>query len=152
MRHAAPLSRVRACWSITMFSTQPRQAIHTDRCSAPVAGYSQGFQVGSLVFVSGQLPLDPQTNLKVGDGDVAAEARQVLRNLMAVLEAAGCGPQQVASAVIYLTDINSLEIVDAVWREFFTDSTAFPSRAVVEVRKLVLDIQVEISAIAVRDS
>lgn len=135
-----------------MFSTQPRQAIHTDRCSAPVAGYSQGFQVGSLVFVSGQLPLDPQTNLKVGDGDVAAEARQVLRNLMAVLEAAGCGPQQVASAVIYLTDINSLEIVDAVWREFFTDSTAFPSRAVVEVRKLVLDIQVEISAIAVRDS
>jgi len=133
-----------------MFS-EPRQAIRTDRCSAPVAGYSQGFQAGPLVFVSGQLPLDPATNEKVGDGDVAKEARQALQNVMAVLDAAGCGPEHVASAVIYLTDINTLETVDAVWREFFTNTEAFPSRAVVEVRNLVLGIQVEISAIAVRD-
>ena len=118
----------------------------------PMANYLPAMREGNLVFVSGQLPLDPVTNEKVGDGDVAKEARQALQNVMAVLDAAGCGPEHVASAVIYLTDINTLETVDAVWREFFTNTEAFPSRAVVEVRNLVLGIQVEISAIAVREA
>ena len=134
-----------------MSAIRPRHALHSDRCSAPVAGYSQGFQVGSMVFISGQIPFDPNTNTKVGDGDIVLEARQVLRNVMAVLEAAGCSAREVASAVIYLTDINQLETVDHVWREFFTDASAFPSRAVVEVAALVEGIQVEISAIAIKD-
>ena len=65
--------------------------------------------------------------------------------------AAGCTAADVVSAVIYLTDINSLDTVDGVWQEFFTDPLNYPSRAVVEVSALVLGIQLEISGIAVKD-
>ena len=70
---------------------------------------------------------------------------------MRVLEAAGCNARHVASAVINLTDIDTLETVDTVWKEFFTDPANYPSRAVVQVSALVLGIQLEISGIAVKD-
>jgi len=135
----------------TVFSTTPRRGLHSEQFPKPVASYSQGFQVGQLVFITGQLPVDPASGLKVGDGDIVLEARQTLRNFMAVLEAAGCTASDVVSAVIYLTDINTLDTVDAVWQEFFTDPANYPSRAVVEVSALVLGIQLEISGIAVKD-
>jgi reactive intermediate/imine deaminase len=125
-----------------------RRAIHSDRFPKPVASYSQGFQVGNMLFITGQLPVDPLTSTKVGDGDITLEARQVMRNMMAVLEEAGFSAGDVVSAVVYLTDIDTL---DAVWQEFFTDPQAYPSRAVVEVSALVLGIQLEISAIAIKD-
>jgi reactive intermediate/imine deaminase len=128
-----------------------RRAIHSDRFPKPVASYSQGFQVGNMLFVTGQLPVDPLTSTKVGDGDITLEARQVMRNMMAVLEEAGFSAGDVVSAVVYLTDIDTLDTVDAVWQEFFTDPQAYPSRAVVEVSALVLGIQLEISAIAIKD-
>jgi 2-iminobutanoate/2-iminopropanoate deaminase len=135
----------------TVFSTTPRRGLHSEHFPKPVASYSQGFQAGQLVFITGQLPVDPASGLKVGDGDIVMEARQTLRNFMAVLEAAGCTAADVVSAVIYLTDINTLDTVDAVWQEFFTDPANYPSRAVVEVSALVLGIQLEISGIAVKD-
>ncbi|MEY4802927.1 MAG: hypothetical protein RLZZ274_1658 [Cyanobacteriota bacterium] len=128
-----------------------RRAIHSDRFPKPVASYSQGFQVGNMLFITGQLPVDPLTSTKVGDGDITLEARQVMRNMMAVLEEAGFAAGDVVSAVVYLTDIDTLDTVDAVWQEFFTDPQAYPSRAVVEVSALVLGIQLEISAIAIKD-
>ena len=128
-----------------------RRAIHSDRFPKPVASYSQGFQVGNMLFITGQLPVDPLTSTKVGDGDITLEARQVMRNMMAVLEEAGFSAADVVSAVVYLTDIDTLDTVDAVWQEFFTDPQAYPSRAVVEVSALVLGIQLEISAIAIKD-
>jgi 2-iminobutanoate/2-iminopropanoate deaminase len=128
-----------------------RRAIHSDRFPKPVASYSQGFQVGNMLFITGQLPVDPLTSTKVGDGDITLEARQVMRNMMAVLEEAGFSARDVVSAVVYLTDIDTLDTVDAVWQEFFTDPQAYPSRAVVEVSALVLGIQLEISAIAIKD-
>lgn len=128
-----------------------RRAIHSDRFPKPVASYSQGFQVGNTLFITGQLPVDPLTSTKVGDGDITLEARQVMRNMMAVLEEAGFSAKDVVSAVVYLTDIDTLDTVDAVWQEFFTDAQAYPSRAVVEVSALVLGIQLEISAIAIKD-
>ena len=128
-----------------------RRAIHSDRFPKPVASYSQGFQVGNTLFITGQLPVDPLTSTKVGDGDITLEARQVMRNMMAVLEEAGFSAGDVVSAVVYLTDIDTLDTVDAVWQEFFTDAQAYPSRAVVEVSALVLGIQLEISAIAIKD-
>jgi reactive intermediate/imine deaminase len=128
-----------------------RRAIHSDRFPKPVASYSQGFQVGNMLFITGQLPVDPLTSTKVGDGDITLEARQVMRNMMAVLEEAGFAAGDVVSAVVYLTDIDSLDTVDAVWQEFFTDPQSYPSRAVVEVSALVLGIQLEISAIAIKD-
>ncbi len=128
-----------------------RRAIHSDRFPKPVASYSQGFQVGNTLFITGQLPVDPLTSTKVGDGDITLEARQVMRNMMAVLEEAGFSAGDVVSAVVYLTDIDTLDTVDAVWQEFFTDPQAYPSRAVVGVFALVLGIQLEISAIAIKD-
>jgi 2-iminobutanoate/2-iminopropanoate deaminase len=127
-----------------------RRAIHSDRFPKPVASYSQGFQVGEMLFITGQLPVDPATNLVVGDGDITLESRQVMRNMMAVLDEAGFSAADVVSATVYLTDINTLDTFDAVWQEYFPDADAYPSRAVVEVSALVLGIQLEISAIAIR--
>ena len=128
-----------------------RRAIHSDRSPTPVASYSQGFQAGNMLFITGQLPVDPVTSKKVGDGDITLEARQVMENMMAVLEEAGFSAKDVVSAVVYLTDIDTLDTVDAVWQEYFSDPQAYPSRAVVEVSALVLGIQLEISAIAIKD-
>ena len=128
-----------------------RRAIHSDRFPKPVASYSQGFQVGKMLFITGQLGVDPATGLKVGDGDITLESRQVMRNMQAVLEEAGYSFADVVSATVYLTDIDSLDTFDAVWQEYFPDSNAYPSRAVVEVSALVLGIQLEISAIAIKD-
>ena len=127
-----------------------RRAIHSDRFPKPVASYSQGFQVGNMLFITGQLPVDPITNQKVGDGDITLESRQVMRNMQAVLEEAGFGFEDVVSATVYLTDIDTLDTFDAVWQEYFPDANAYPSRAVVEVSALVLGIQLEISAIAIK--
>jgi reactive intermediate/imine deaminase len=103
-----------------------------------------------LLFITGQLPVDPATNQVVGNGDITLEARQVMRNMMAVLEEAGFSARDVVSATVYLTDIDTLDTVDAVWQESFPDANAYPSRAVVEVSALVLGIQLEISAIAIK--
>lgn len=124
----------------TVFSTTPRRGLHSEHFPKPVASYSQGFQVGQLVFITGQLPVDPVTNLKVGDGDITLESRQVMRNMQAVLEEAGFGFEHLVSATVYLTDIDTLDTFDAVWQEYFPDPSAYPSRAVVEVSALVLGI------------
>jgi 2-iminobutanoate/2-iminopropanoate deaminase len=133
-----------------MTDARVRRAIHSDRFPKPVASYSQGFQVGDTLFITGQLPVDPITNKVVGNGDITLESRQVMRNMMAVLEEAGFSARDVVSATVYLTDINTLDTFDAVWQEYFPDAAAYPSRAVVEVSALVLGIQLEISAIAIR--
>ncbi|MBM5799530.1 MAG: hypothetical protein FJ077_01530 [Cyanobacteria bacterium K_DeepCast_35m_m2_023] len=134
-----------------MSTTPIRRAIHSERFPKPVASYSQGFQRGKMLFITGQLPVDPSTNLKVGDGDITLESRQVMRNMQAVLEEAGFSFADVVSATVYLTDIDTLDTFDAVWQEYFPDANAYPSRAVVEVSALVLGIQLEISAIAIKD-
>jgi reactive intermediate/imine deaminase len=103
-----------------------------------------------MLFITGQLPVDPATNEVVGNGDITLESRQVMRNMMAVLEEAGFSAADVVSATVYLTDIDTLDTFDAVWQEYFPDPNAYPSRAVVEVAALVLGIQLEISAIAIK--
>ena len=133
-----------------MAEARIRRAIHSDRFPKPVASYSQGFQVGEMLFITGQLPVDPATNQVVGNGDITLESRQVMRNMMAVLEEAGFSAADVVSATVYLTDIDTLDTFDAVWQEYFPDPNAYPSRAVVEVAALVLGIQLEISAIAIK--
>jgi reactive intermediate/imine deaminase len=134
-----------------MASSDIRRAIHSDRFPKPVASYSQGYQKGNTLFITGQLPVDPVTSLKVGDGDITAESRQVMLNMKAVLEEAGFDLKDVVSATVYLTDIDKLDTFDAVWQEYFPDPQSYPSRAVVQVAALVLGIQLEISAIAIKD-
>lgn len=125
------------------------EAIRTDQAPAPVGPYNQAIRAtGTLVFLSGQIPLDPQTGAIVGDGDVAAQTRQVMENLSAVLAAAGAGWQHVVKTTVFLADLQDFAAMNQVYASYFQDTTA-PARACVEVSRLPKDVRVEIEAIAV---
>ncbi len=123
-----------------------RQEVRTDDAPAPVGPYSQAIRAGDLVYASGQIPLDPASGEKV-EGEIEDEARQVLANLKAVLEAAGSGMDRVVKATVYLTDLSLFPRVNAVYAEAF-DVDPAPARVTVGVAALPLGAQVEIDAIA----
>ncbi|MEP0773023.1 MAG: RidA family protein [Acidobacteriota bacterium] len=125
----------------------PLATVATDRAPAAVGPYSQAIIAGELVFVSGQIPLDPATGQLV-EGDFAAQVEQVLRNLDAVLTAAGCERRQVAKVTVYLTDLGRFAEMNAVYERFFGDHR--PARAAVEVSALPRGAAVEMEAVAVR--
>jgi 2-iminobutanoate/2-iminopropanoate deaminase len=104
-------------------------------------------RAGNTVYVSGQIPLDAQGQL-VGDGDVAAQTHQVLKNLTAVLAAAGLGLADVVKCSIFVKDLGNFATINQIYGSYFVDATA-PARETVEVARLPRDVQVEISCIAV---
>jgi len=120
--------------------------IRTDAAPAPVGPYSQAIQLGDLIFVSGQIPLDPRTG-EIVSGEIEEQTRQVLRNLKAVLEAADSDLSRVVKATVYLTDMSLFPRINAVYAEAF-DADPAPARATVEVSALPLGAHVEIDAIA----
>jgi len=122
--------------------------IRTESAPAPVGPYSQAIGLDQLVFVSGQIPLDPKTG-EIVPGEIEDEARQVLANLKAVLEASGSGLACVVKATVYLTDMSLFPRINAVYAEAF-DADPAPARATVEVSALPLGARVEIDAIAFR--
>lgn len=124
------------------------QAIETDQAPAPVGPYNQAVRAGQLLFCSGQIALDPATGAMVGNGDVEAETRQVLRNLEAVLAAAGATPQQVVRTTVFLADLGDFARVNALYGEMFGGGVS-PARACVEVAALPKGARVEIDCIAV---
>ena len=125
----------------------PRQSeIRTEAAPAPVGPYSQAIRLAELVFVSGQIPLDPKT-AKMVSGEIEDEARQVLINLNSVLEAAGSDLSCVVKTTVYLTDMSLFPRVNAVYAEAF-DTKPAPARATLEVSALPLGARVEIDAIA----
>ena len=124
-----------------------REVVATTSAPAAIGPYSQAVKVGNLVFCSGQIALDPKTGQLVGGGDVAAQTRQVLANLAAVLEAAGTKMAQVVKTTIFLADMNDFAVVNQVYGESFPGAP--PARATVEVSRLPKDARVEIEAIAV---
>jgi 2-iminobutanoate/2-iminopropanoate deaminase len=130
-----------------MAETTRQTEIRTDDAPAPVGPYSQAIRHGDLVFVSGQIPLDPKTGKIVG-GEIEDETRQVLANLKAVLEASGASLASVIKATVYLTDMSLFPRVNVIYAESF-DSDPAPARATVEVSALPLGAHVEIDAIAV---
>ncbi len=97
------------------------------------------------MFVSGQIPLDPATG-KIVEGDIAAQTERVLKNLAAILEAAGASLAQVVKTTVYLRDLNEFARLNEVYARFFAEQP--PARATVEVSRLPRDVQVEIDAIA----
>jgi len=123
-----------------------KQVITTADAPAAIGPYSQAIRVGNLVFTSGQIPLHPQTGDIVGE-TAAAQARQVLQNLQAVLQAAGASLQQVVKTTIFLTDLSQFAAVNAVYAEFFPEN--LPARSTVQVAALPRGVQVEIEAIAI---
>jgi 2-iminobutanoate/2-iminopropanoate deaminase len=98
-----------------------------------------------LIFVSGQIPIDPATSQVVGD-DVAVQTERVLKNLAAVLEAAGAGLDRVLKTTVYLSDLNDFGKMNEVYARFFSEQP--PARATVQVARLPRDVSVEIEAVA----
>ncbi len=121
-----------------------KKAIHSDAAPAAIGTYSQAVRSGDLVFMSGQIPLDPQT-MEIVDGDFEARARQVFNNLKAVAEAAGGDLNQVVKVTIFLTDLNNFAVVNSVMEDFFDQP--FPARAAVGVASLPKSVDVEADAI-----
>lgn len=124
-----------------------RRAVVTREAPEAIGPYSQAIDCGMLVFVSGQIPLDPSTGLVFGD-DTASQTRQVLRNVAAVLDAAGLSPAHVVKATVYLKDLSDFAAMNAVYAEFF--GATRPARATVEVSRLPRDVRIEIDVIAAR--
>lgn len=123
------------------------EAVVTEGAPAPVGPYNQAVKAGGMLFCSGQIALDPVGGGLVGDGDVEAETRQVLANLVAVLTAAGSGPQQVVRTTVFLTDLADFGRVNALYAEVF-DGPVAPARACVQVAALPKGARVEIDCVA----
>jgi 2-iminobutanoate/2-iminopropanoate deaminase len=123
-----------------------RRVIATAEAPRAIGPYSQAVVAGSLVFCSGQIPLDPKTGEMVGAGDVKAQARQVMQNLHAVLAAAGSGFDRVVRTTIFLQDLADFAHVNEVYAGYFKDAP--PARATVQVAGLPRGALVEIDAIA----
>ncbi len=121
-----------------------KQAFHTDAAPAAIGTYSQAVSGGGLVFLSGQIPLVPET-MEVVDGDFETRARQVFSNLAAVAGAAGGSLNDVVKLTIFLTDLDNFATVNAVMEDFFDQP--FPARAAVGVASLPKGVDVEADAI-----
>ena len=128
-------------------STTTHQAVATPDAPAPVGPYNQAVQAGGWLYCSGQIPLDPATGEMVGGGDVEAETRQVLRNLKAVLSAAGTEAAKVVRTTVYLVDLADFQAVNAIYAEMFGSGVS-PARACVQVAALPKGSKVEIDCIA----
>ncbi len=124
----------------------PHQIILTDQAPAPIGPYAQAVRAGNTVYVSGQIPLDAAGQLVAGD--VVAQTHQVLRNLAAVLAAAGLRLTDVVKCSIFVQDLGNFAAINEVYGTYFADATA-PARETVEVSRLPRDVQVEISCVAV---
>ena len=121
-----------------------KKAIHSKHAPAAIGTYSQAVQVGNLVFLSGQIPLLPDT-MEVVDGDFEARARQVFTNLQAVAAAAGGSLNDVVKVTIFLTDLSNFATVNTVMESFFEQP--YPARAAVGVSSLPKGVDVEADAI-----
>jgi 2-iminobutanoate/2-iminopropanoate deaminase len=125
-----------------------RTIINTPNAPAPVGPYNQAVAVtGQLLFVSGQIALDPATGELVGPGNVVAQTEQVIANLQAILTAAGASFDNVVKTGVFLKDMNDFATVNEIYAKSFGGENA-PARACVEVARLPKDVAVEIECIA----
>jgi 2-iminobutanoate/2-iminopropanoate deaminase len=122
-----------------------RQAISTPHAPAAIGPYSQAIKSGPLLFLSGQIPLDPATGNLVAGG-IEEQTRQVFTNIGAILEAAGLSFDAVVSATVYVMDMNDFAKVNEIYATYF--SSPAPARATVQVARLPRDSRVEIQVIA----
>jgi len=122
-----------------------RQAVSSESAPKAIGPYSQGIRAGSLLFLSGQVALDPATGVMV-EGDIAAQTHRVFANLKAVLEAAGASFDHVVRTTVYLADMNDFAVVNEIYGTYF--SFPAPARATVQAARLPKDARVEIDLIA----
>lgn len=119
--------------------------ISTKKAPAAIGPYSQAVKINDLLFVSGQIAINPDTGHLVA-GSIEAETRQVLNNLAAILQAAGTSFDNVIKTTIFLKDMNDFQVVNEIYGSVFRPP--FPARATVEVSRLPKDVNVEIDCIA----
>ncbi len=123
-----------------------KQPIHTDSAPAAIGTYSQAIRAGDTVYLSGQIPLDPQT-MELVSGGAEPQIRRVFDNLTAVAEAAGGTLADVAKLTVYLTDLGDFSTVNDVMAEYFTEP--YPARAAIGVAQLPKGAAVEMDAVLV---
>jgi len=124
-----------------------KKLINTTKAPAAIGAYSQGVEMNGMLFVSGQIPFVPETMELVSE-DVQEQTKQSLNNLMAILEEAGYGLNDVVKTTVFIKDMNEFGQINEVYGEFFGENK--PARACVEVSRLPKDVKVEIDAIAVK--
>lgn len=122
-----------------------KEVIRSDAAPLPIGPYSQAIRAGGLLFLAGQIPLDPATG-QMAAGDIKAQARRVLQNLAAVLEAAGSSMDRVVKTTVFLKDMNDFGAMNEEYASFFKELP--PARSTVQVARLPRDALVEIECIA----
>ncbi|OWY19821.1 RidA family protein [Sphingobacteriales bacterium UPWRP_1] len=128
-----------------------KKILFTENAPAPIGPYNQAVWAGNLLFISGQIAINPETGELVTEDGIEEETRQVMENLRAILAAAGLTFANVVKTSIFLEDMDNFNRVNELYGQYFDDSTA-PARETVEVSALPKDVNVEISMIAVKDS
>ena len=123
------------------------QVITTPNAPSAIGPYSQAIRVGNLVFVSGQIPLDPSTGNLIDDKTIQGQTRRVLQNLIAIVEAAGGSVQNIVKTTVFLRDMGDFAEMNAAYSAFFKSFP--PARSTVEAARLPRDVSVEIDCIAV---
>jgi 2-iminobutanoate/2-iminopropanoate deaminase len=124
-----------------------KEVIYTEAAPKPIGPYSQAVKVGNMLFVSGQIPIDPKTG-EVVKGGIKEQTRQVLENIKAVLEAAGYTLNDVAMTFVFLADMNMFPEFNEVYAQYFKEKP--PARVTVQAARLPRDVLIEIAVIAVR--
>lgn len=121
--------------------------ISTDKAPAAIGPYSQAIAVGDMIFTSGVIPIIPETG-ELETGDIEAQAKQAIGNLINLLEAAGSNANSVVKTTVFIKDMNDFAAINEVYATFFTDN--YPARSCVEVARLPKDVLIEIEAIALK--
>jgi 2-iminobutanoate/2-iminopropanoate deaminase len=124
-----------------------KRIIKTDKAPAAIGPYSQAVEVQGILYISGQIPIDPQTGLVTGS-TMSMQTRQVLTNLEAILQQAGYALADVVKTTCFLSDMDLFAEMNAVYAEVFKENP--PARATVEVSRLPRDVGIEIEAIAIK--
>jgi 2-iminobutanoate/2-iminopropanoate deaminase len=125
-----------------------KKALFTDKAPRPIGPYSQAIKAGNFLFLAGQVSLDPATGELIED-DIGAQTRRTMENIMAVLENAGLGPENVVKATVYLADMNDFADMNEVYGTYFKETP--PARAAIQVARLPKDAKVEIDIIALTE-
>lgn len=123
-----------------------KKAIQTDRAPRAIGPYSQAIKANNLIFVSGQIPLDPATG-EIAGTTIEEQTHRVLKNIQAILEAAGSSMSEVVKATVYLADLNDFSKMNVIYAQYFPEP--FPARAAFQVVRLPRDVKIEIEVIAV---
>ncbi len=121
-----------------------RGIVDTDKAPKAIGPYSQAVRAGNLLFVSGQIPLDPEGN--VVEGDIRVQTERVMENVKAIVEAAGGTLRDIVKTTVYLKDINDFQGFNEVYQRFFPEAP--PARATVEVSSLPKGVDIEVEAVA----